>query len=86
MTNLNADDQSPEKHPSGDKAQVERYQQLVLEYEKLAAEIDGLLMRNDGGTEEMSDEDYRRYRKLADQRDEVHNQLRHLESILFDDN
>jgi hypothetical protein len=75
---------SPNETPS-DKSQVELYQQLVLEYEKLDHQIDALLMRNHGRTEDMSDEDYLEYRELADRRDEIHNQIQALESALLDD-
>lgn len=64
---------------------VERYRRLVLEYEQLDEQIDALLTANDGGTEAMSDEDYRHYRELRDHRDEIHSQIKQLESELFDE-
>jgi hypothetical protein len=70
----------------GDLDRVQRYQRLVLEYEALDEEIDALLARNRGVTEQMSDEDYERYRELAHHRDYVYNQVKELESqILLDD-
>ncbi|MCB9436143.1 MAG: hypothetical protein H6673_04010 [Anaerolineales bacterium] len=71
--------------PNDDKAQVERYRQLVLEYERLDEDIDALLMAHNGGTEDMSPDDYHHYRELAQRRDELYNQIRELESVLFDD-
>ncbi len=64
---------------------VEQYKQLVLEYEELDEQIDALLTANDGGTETMSDDDYRRYRELRDHRDEIHSQIKRLEIELFDE-
>ncbi len=71
-------DDSPE-----DKALVEEYRQLVLEYERLDETIDALLTANDGGTEKMSDDDFSRYRQLAAQRDEIYDRIKALESTLF---
>lgn len=71
--------------PADDKTRVELYQHLVIEYEKLDEQIDHLLMRNNGHTEGMSDADYRAYRELAEQRDEIHNQIQALENKLLDD-
>ena len=65
---------------------VQQYQKLVLEYEALDEEIDGLLARNNGATENMSDEDYERYREMANHRDYVYNQMKALErQIALDD-
>jgi hypothetical protein len=65
---------------------VHQYEKLVLEYEAVDQEIDGLLARNRGATENMSDEDYERYRELAYHRDYVYNQMKALErQILLDD-
>ncbi len=70
----------------GDLGRVQQYQKLVLEYEALDEEIDALLARNRGVTEQMSDDDYERYRELAHHRDFVYNQMKELESqILLDD-
>jgi hypothetical protein len=66
--------------------QVQQYRQLVLEYEALDEEVDGLLARHNGATGKMSDEDYERYRELANHRDYVYNQMKELErQILLDD-
>jgi hypothetical protein len=66
--------------------QVHAYQKLVLEYEALDEEIDGLLAQHNGSTEKMSSEDYERYRGLARQRDHVYNQMKAIEvQILLDD-
>ena len=68
-----------------DKDQVEQYRQFVLEYEQLDEEIDTLLTRNHGGTEDMSKEDYQHYKTLASRRDEVYNEIKALESTLLND-
>lgn len=68
-----------------DKDKVEQYRQLVLEYEKLDEEIDALLTRNKGGTEDMSKDDYQQYKELATRRDEVYNEVKALESTLLND-
>lgn len=66
--------------------QVQAYRKLVLEYEALDEEIDALLERNHGATENMSDSDFERYRELANHRDYVYNQMKALErQILLDD-
>jgi hypothetical protein len=65
---------------------VQEYQKLVLEYESLDAEIDGLLADHNGSTEQMTDEDFEKYRELAHRRDYVYNQMKALErQILLDD-
>lgn len=71
--------------PPDDKAQVERYRQIVLEYEELDRKIDALLMANNGATEEMSAEELAQYRELARRRDEAYNQLKALERQLFNE-
>jgi hypothetical protein len=70
----------------GDLDRVKEYEKLVLEYEALDEQIDGLLARNSGATENMSDEDYEQYRELANHRDYIYNQMKALErQILSDD-
>ncbi len=71
--------------PESDKARVELYRRLVLEYEQLDETIDNLLTRNKGGTKDMSEADYQHYRELAERRDAVHNQIRVIESMLLPD-
>lgn len=64
---------------------VQDYRKVVLIYEALDAEIDRLIMDNGGGTEKMSSGDFVRYRELAQQRDEVFNQMRAMEQELLDE-
>src|SRR3990172_31417 len=54
---------------SEDKEQVQVYQKLVLSYEALDEQIDALLERNGGHTENMSEADRQTYRQLAHERD-----------------
>lgn len=67
------------------RRQVELYQQIVLRYEELDEQIDALLMAHDGRSDRMSPEDHARYRDLAQQRDELYNEMRALEQRLLSD-
>lgn len=73
-------------HPNDDMLdQVEQYRQLVLQYEALDAEIDALIMASGGLMENLSPEELARYRDLAQQRDELLNEMRVLEQQLLPD-
>ena len=61
---------------------VQRYRELVGNYESLDKRIDELIMRHDGGTETMSADDFEVYRDLARRRTEVQNEMRILEQRL----
>lgn len=65
------------------RSQVQNYRKLVLLYEALDKEIDSLIMANGGGTEKMSESDLKRYRDLANKRNEVQNEMRILEQQLM---
>lgn len=56
-------------------SQVQSYRKLVLLYEGYGAKIDKLLMENDGQMENMSAEDLKTYRDLAQKRDNVFNEM-----------
>ncbi len=76
----------PSSRTPDDMDRIERYRRLVLEYEALDEEIDALLADHKGATENMSDEDFDRYRELAHRRDTLYNQMKTLESqIHLDD-
>lgn len=64
---------------------IQRYRQIVLQYEQVDAEIDALIMAADGMPDKMSPADLKRYRDLAHQRDELQNEMRWLESQLLDE-
>lgn len=66
-------------------ARVREYQDSVLAYEALDAEIDALLESAGGHTEALSDEQYIRYRELADLRDLAYNRMKALERGLLDE-
>ncbi len=66
-------------------AKVREYQKSVLAYEALDEQIDQLLQSSGGRTEDLSDEDYVRYRELADLRDLAYNQMKSLERGLLDE-
>ncbi|MCY4537590.1 MAG: hypothetical protein OXE52_05090 [Chloroflexi bacterium] len=61
---------------------VQRYRELVGNYESLDKRIDDLIMRHGGGTESMSEADFESYRELARLRTEVQNEMRILEQQL----
>ncbi len=61
---------------------VQRYRELVGDYESLDKRIDELIMRHGGGTESMSTADLETYRELARRRTEVQNEMRILEQQL----
>lgn len=67
------------------KAKVERYKHLTEQYHALDERIDQLLAAHDGDADQMGDEIHRQYRELAHQRDEIVNEMRHLEQVLFAD-
>jgi hypothetical protein len=62
---------------------VTKLRTLRSEYSALADDIAALLHANDGGTKNMSEGDYTKYRSLARQRDDVADEIRQLEYILF---
>lgn len=64
--------------------ELARYQRLVAEYEALDREIDAFLAARNGGLDKMEGEEKRRYREMSRQRDELINERRALEQILFD--
>lgn len=71
---------------SEDLNRIQTYQQMVLKYEALDEEIDALLTRFNGATENMPDQEFVHYRHLAYERDETYNQMKELErQILLDD-
>lgn len=64
---------------------IQAYREAVLAYEALDAKIDELLQSRGGHTEDLSDEDYVRYRDLAALRDLAYNRMKTLESQLLDE-
>ncbi|PJF27779.1 MAG: hypothetical protein CUN53_02780 [Phototrophicales bacterium] len=62
--------------------QVQQYQQLVIRYEALDHEIDALIMAHGGTSDKMPADDFRRYRDLARERDELLNEMRFFEHQL----
>lgn len=61
---------------------VQAYRKLVYAYEALDEKIDNLIMANNGGTETMSEADFKQYRKWAAERAEILNDMRILEQQL----
>lgn len=64
---------------------VKTYQDIVKQYETLDKEIDALIMRNGGASKNMSDEDREKYLEMVRRRSDLHNEVRIMESELFDD-
>jgi hypothetical protein len=64
---------------------VRLYRELVLEYEKIDAEIDALIMAVDGAPDKMSAQERAHYRELARRRDELQNEMRWLEQQLMEE-
>ena len=65
--------------------QVVQYNQLVESYQLLDKQIDALLTKYEGHTENMPDTAMQHYRKLASERDDAFNAMRTLEQQLFSD-
>ncbi len=63
--------------------QVQNYRKIVLIYEGLQSQINELLKRYGGSSQNMTDEDRENYRLLAKKRDEVMNEMRVLEQMLL---
>ncbi|MEM9952519.1 MAG: hypothetical protein AAF846_13005 [Chloroflexota bacterium] len=63
--------------------QVTRYNDLVQQYHDLDEQIDTLLEVHHGHSENMTDSIRQTYRNLARQRDDIQNQMREMEQILF---
>lgn len=68
-----------------EREQVQAYQKLVLAYEAKGEEIAGLMERNGGHTENMSEADMHLYRQLAQERDDLFNELKAMEAALLRD-
>ncbi len=66
-----------------DATLLDKYRELVLNYEEISEEISSLLEANDGGTAKMSDEDYLRYRDMARRRDILYDMMKRLEVQLL---
>jgi hypothetical protein len=64
---------------------VQRYREIVIQYEELDSVIDALIMTAEGKPENMSPDDLQQYRDLAHKRDELQNEMRWLESQLLED-
>ena len=64
---------------------IQRYREIVLQYEEIDEEIDALIMASDGMPDKMSPEAKERYRTLAASRDELQNEMRWLERQLLDE-
>jgi hypothetical protein len=64
---------------------IQRYREIVLQYEKIDEEIDALIMASDGMPDKMPPEAKERYRQLAANRDELQNEMRWLERQLLDE-
>ncbi len=84
MDDVNRDDMNREGGQNV-REMVERYRAAVLRYEQLHREVNALLQRHNGDSENLSDEARTQYRELARQRDDAMNEMRILEQTLMDD-
>ena len=66
-------------------AKAREYEQSVLAYEQLDQQVDELLSSRGGHSDDLSDEDYIRYRELAELRDLAYNRMKTLERTLLDE-
>ena len=64
---------------------VEEYQKLRQGYERLDQEIDALLAKSGGNSDQMPHEDLNNYRAMFRKRSEIQNDLRILEQQLLGD-
>lgn len=70
---------------SGDSEQAQLYQNLVLAYEELDKKIDALMESVGGHSENMSPKDLASYRQLAQERDDLYNQIKEIEASWLDE-
>jgi hypothetical protein len=70
---------------SSDSEQAQTYQRLVQEYETLGNQIQDLIRRTGGHTENMSPSDMQIYRQLACLRDDLYNQIKAIEAEWLED-
>ncbi|MCU0475207.1 MAG: hypothetical protein MUC99_03680 [Anaerolineae bacterium] len=66
-------------------ADLARYQALVAAYEAIDERIDAFLASRGISLDKMSDADKLHYREMCRERDDVHNEMRALEQMLFGD-
>lgn len=64
---------------------IQAYRDVVLQYEAAHAAVNALLAANNGASENMTEADLSTYRHLARERDELFNEMRWLESQLFEE-
>jgi len=76
---------APPDLPSEPAARAAEYNKASLEFEALDQQIDALLQLHGGHSEDLSDEEFVRYRELADLRDLIYNRMKALERSLFDE-
>lgn len=65
--------------------QAQHYRDLVEQYETVGEAIQSLIRANGGHTEKMSPSDMQRYRQLAQERDDLYNQIKAIEAAWFVD-
>jgi len=71
--------------PQDATARVREYQESVLAYEALDAQVDALLQAVGGHRDHLSESEYARYKELADLRDIAYNRMKALETGLLDE-
>lgn len=68
-----------------EKERIAHYNQIVAQYHAIHQQINNLLHTYDGGTKNMPETQIQHYRQLAQERDELYNEMRQLEQTLFTD-
>jgi len=64
---------------------AQQYRQLVEDYESIGEDIQILIRKYGGHTENMTPDAMRQYRQLATQRDELYNKIKIIEADWFKD-
>ncbi len=68
-----------------ERAQAQTYQALVLRYEDLGAQIQALIEKHGGHSENIPPAEMSLYRQLAEQRDDLYSQIKEIEASWLDD-
>lgn len=69
-----------------EREQAQTYQALVLRYESLGTQIQTLIEKHGGHSENIPPDEMTLYRRLAEQRDDLYGQIKEIETSWLDDN
>ncbi|HLA42525.1 MAG TPA: hypothetical protein VJZ27_03760 [Aggregatilineales bacterium] len=68
-----------------DMEQIQEYRELVERYEVIGEQIQALIRKNGGHSENMSGADMQTYRQLASERDELYDRMKTIEANLLNE-